>query len=208
MAPNLLPPTVEKDPRRLGNEQGKVGHNELVSFVREPNNPYDSKAVRVENVHNVKASGGGGGCSCCSRSRSRSRACVRTARTRPVSLGPSTAALRPHPPHPPRWATCPACWCSTSPPSSTRATCSSKVGGKGFVSYYIVFWGLFWGAWGFIPCGVTCVHLEASPRLFSGPLPPWSTPQSPGRPSARGTGAAASPPTRTPTRPANPNRQA
>ncbi|GBF96868.1 helicase-like transcription factor [Raphidocelis subcapitata] len=33
---------------------GKVGHDELVGFVREPNNPYDRWAVRVENIRGEK----------------------------------------------------------------------------------------------------------------------------------------------------------
>ncbi|KIY99028.1 Helicase-like transcription factor [Monoraphidium neglectum] len=34
--------------------EGTVGRNEMVKFVREPSNPYDANAVRVENIRSEK----------------------------------------------------------------------------------------------------------------------------------------------------------
>jgi SWI/SNF-related matrix-associated actin-dependent regulator of chromatin subfamily A3 len=41
--------------------QGEVGRNEMVSLVREPRNPYDANAIRVDNIRGeqVRARGRG-----------------------------------------------------------------------------------------------------------------------------------------------------
>ena len=34
--------------------RGTVNHNEMVSLTREPHNPYDRNAVRVDNVYGIQ----------------------------------------------------------------------------------------------------------------------------------------------------------